>query len=338
MASGGTARAQDRLSEPAPGRPEQEAHAPGASKAERKALLFANVASRQGAIDLAPALEALREGGVHVLEERPPDVRQLGAWIVAHRDVADLVIIGGGDGTLNAAAEGLVEAGLPLGILPLGTANDLARTLEIPLDVVAASRVIAAGLTRRIDLGRVNGKHFFNVASMGLSVQVARQLGVDVKRRWGVLGYPLALWRAVSRQQSFGAFRAEIRCNGTRVRVRTIQISAGNGRYYGGGMAIAADAAIDDGMLDLVSLAPQGLVELILNLPALRWGRHERAQRVRHWRCRNIEIRTIRSLPVNTDGEVTTRTPANITVLPKALSVHVPQSFLDSRRADHAKG
>jgi YegS/Rv2252/BmrU family lipid kinase len=300
---------------------------------ERKALLFANVASRQGAMDLAPALEVLRAGGVRVLEQRPPDVRRLGAWIREHRSAADLVIIGGGDGTLNAAAEGLLEAGLPLGILPLGTANDLARTLEIPVDVVEASRVIAEGLIHRIDLGRANGKHFFNVASVGLSVHVARELGVEVKRRWGVLGYPLTLWRALGRHRSF---RAEIQCNGARTRVRTIQISVGNGRHYGGGMTIAADAAIDDGLLDVVSLAPQGLIELTLNLPALRWGWHERAARVRHWRCRDIAIRTGRSLPVNTDGEVTTRTPAHIVVVPKALAVLVPRSLAERLERPHA--
>jgi diacylglycerol kinase (ATP) len=333
MAGGGTARAQDRLSAPAAARSERDRQAPPVGVPERKALLFANVASRQGAIDLSPALDVLRAGGIRVLEERPPDVRQLGAWILEHRSAADLVIIGGGDGTLNAAAEALVEAGLPLGILPLGTANDLARTLEIPTGLVAAARVIAEGRTHRIDLGRVNGKHFFNVASMGLSVQVARHLRVDVKRRWGVLGYPLALWRALGAHRSF---RAEIRCNGARARVRAMQISVGNGRYYGGGMTIAADAAIDDGMLDVVSMAPQGLWELILSLPALRWGWHEKAERVRHWRCHDIEIRTARSLPVNTDGEVTTRTPARIVVVAKAIAVCVPQAFLDKRTPDHA--
>jgi diacylglycerol kinase (ATP) len=286
-------------------------------------------------MDLAPALEVLREGGVHVLEERPPDVRQLGAWILDHRSVADLVIIGGGDGTLNAAAEALVDAGLPLGILPLGTANDLARTLEIPVDPIAASRVIVEGGTHRIDLGRVNGKHFFNVASLGLSVHVARELGVEVKRRWGVLGYPLTVWRALGQHQWF---RAEIRCNGKRTRVRTMQISIGNGRHYGGGMTIAADAAIDDGMLDVVSVAPQGVLELIVNLPAFRWGRHEKAPMVRHWRCSEIEIRTRQPMPLNTDGEVTTQTPATIVVVHQALEVHVPQSFLASRRTDHAAG
>ena len=335
MAGDGTARAQDRLSGAASALPEQDAHPAHAGRPERTALLFANVASRQGGTDVAPALEVLREGGVRVLEESPSDVGQLGAWILERRSEADLVIIGGGDGTLNAAADALVEAGLPLGILPLGTANDLARTLEIPSSLIEASRVIAAGHTRRIDLGRINGKHFFNVASVGLSVHVARQLNVDVKRRWGVLGYPLTLWRALGHHH---AFRAEIRCNGTRARVRTMQISVGNGRYYGGGMTIAGDAAIDDGMLDVVSLAPQGVLELILNLPALRWGWHERPEQVRHWRCRDIEIRTVQALPVNTDGEVTTRTPANIVVVPKALAVYVAQSFADSRRTGHAEG
>jgi diacylglycerol kinase (ATP) len=335
MAGGGTARAQDRLSAAGAAARAPDPRAPRVSKAERKALLFANVASRQGAADLAPALEVLREGGVHVLEERPPDVRQLGAWILAHRDAADLVIIGGGDGTLNAAAESLVEARLPLGILPLGTANDLARTLAIPVDPIEASRVIVEGHTHRIDLGRVNGKHFFNVASMGLSVHVARELGVEVKRRWGVLGYPLTLWRALGQHQSF---RAEIGCNGRRARVRTIQISVGNGRHYGGGMTIAADAAIDDGMLDVVSVAPQRLLELIVNLPAFRWGRHEKAPRVGHWRCREIEIRTVRSMPINTDGEVTTQTPATIAVVPEAIAAYVPQTFVASREGDHAAG
>lgn len=302
---------------------------------ERTALLFTNAASRQGHTDLAPVIAALRAGGVRLLDREPPEVQRLGAWIAEHRADADLVIIGGGDGTLNAAADALIETGLPLGILPLGTANDLARTLGIPGDPGAASQVIAAGWTHRIDLGRVNGKHFFNVASLGLSVEVARQLDGDVKRRWGVLGYPLILWRAIRARR---AFRARIRCDGVSMRVLAMQISVGNGRHYGGGMTIAADAAIDDGALDLLSVAPQGLWELIVNLPALRWGWHRRAERVRHWRCREIEIRTARPVPINTDGEVTTRTPAQFVVLPGALPVFVPRKLLDSREGNDAAG
>jgi diacylglycerol kinase (ATP) len=302
---------------------------------QRAALLFVNVDSRQGAADVAPAIETLRAGGVRLLDQRPPDVGQLGAWILEHRGDVDMVIIGGGDGTLNAAAEALVQTGLPLGILPLGTANDLARTLGIPTQLAGAARVIAEGCSHRIDLGRVNGKHFFNVASLGLSVHIARELRVDIKRRWGVLGYPLTLWRTVEAHRAFGA---EIRCDETRMRLRAMQISVGNGRHYGGGMTIAADAEIDDGALDLVSLAPQGLWGLIANLPTLRWGRHGNGGQVRHWRCRELEIRTRRPIPINTDGEVTTRTPARIDVVPGAVPVFVPQTFVDNRRARHVAG
>ncbi|MHC5722287.1 MAG: diacylglycerol kinase family protein, partial [Nostoc sp.] len=88
----------------------------------------------------------------------------------------ELVIIGGGDGTLNAAVDALVDTQLPLGILPLGTANDLARTLEIPNSLSEACKIIAYRNLHRIDLGWVNGKHFFNVASLGLSVKITERL------------------------------------------------------------------------------------------------------------------------------------------------------------------
>jgi len=87
-----------------------------------------------------------------------------------------------------------------------------------------------------------------------------------------------------------------------------------------------------------VSVAPQGLLELLVNLPSFRWGWHERAERVRHWRAREIDIGTIRPLAINTDGEVTTRTPAKIVVVPKAIAVYVPQTSIGSPGADHAAG
>ena len=328
MAGDGTARAQDRLSGAASALPEQDAHPARAGRPERTALLFANVASRQGGTDVAPALEVLREGGVRVLEESPSDVGQLGAWILERRSEADLVIIGGGDGTLNAAADALVEAGLPLGILPLGTANDLARTLEIPSSLIEASRVIAAGQTRRIDLGRINGKHFQRrqrraERACGAAARCRRQASL------GGAGLSTDAMACARPSRTPSAPRSAATARGRAS--APMQISVGNGRYYGGGMTIAGDAAIDDGMLDVVSLAPQGVLELILNLPALRWGWHERPEQVRHWRCRDIEIRTVQALPVNTDGEVTTRTPANIVVVPKALAVYVAQSSPSGR-------
>jgi YegS/Rv2252/BmrU family lipid kinase len=280
-------------------------------------LVLINPNSRNGKADLRPALDLLRSGGIELVEL--PDPQALGRAVATQRE-ADLVIVGGGDGTLNAAADSVIASGLPLGILPLGTANDLARTLELPTDPAAAAEVFLAGRTRQIDLGRINGKPFFNVASLGLSIDVARAMTGETKRRWGVLGYPLAFWRASRRRRSF---RADIRCDQERRRVHSVQIWVGNGRHFGGGMTVAADATIDDGMLDLVSLAPRGFWGLILTSPLLRWGHHD-DPRVRHWRGTEIEIHTHRPMPINTDGELTTETPARIEVDPKAITVFTP--------------
>jgi diacylglycerol kinase (ATP) len=311
----------------APGRDGPPAPGPGRAESReadhvsrRAALILINRGSRQGDADLSPALDLLREAGLEVVEVLSDDYRRLRQAIAEHRDAVDCVIVGGGDGTLNAVVDALIDSHLPLGILPLGTANDLARTLELPSDLAAAAAIIAKGRTRQIDLGCVNGKHFFNVASVGLSTQVARELDRGTKRRWGVLGYPLALWRATRKRRSF---RADIRCDQERRRLYSIQLWIGNGRHFGGGMTVATDARIDDGMLDLVSLAPRGFWRLVLSLPQLLSGHHP-DQRLRHWRGGEIEIWTRRRMPINTDGEVTTQTPAQAHVVPRAIAVYVP--------------
>ena len=151
----------------------------------------------------------------------------------------DCVIVGGGDGTLNAAAPALIETGLPLGILPLGTANDLARTLGIDPNPVAAAGLIVAGNLRPIDLGEVNGHPFFNVASIGFSAELAQELTAEAKRKWGVVGYAIAALRLLMRTTPFTAF---IDHDGTTETIRTVQVSAGNGRHYGGGMTVESTA------------------------------------------------------------------------------------------------
>lgn len=286
----------------------------------QRALLLLNRHARQGQ-QLPEATERLQTLGFELIEESTENPQQTSDVIRRYQHQVDLVIVGGGDGTLNAAVDGLVDTRLPLGILPLGTANDLARTLEIPLSLPAACEVIMKGQVRRIDLGWVNGKHFFNVASMGLSVQITEQLTKEVKRRWGVLAYAVTALKAISQSRPF---RAEIRINGKSIRVKTIQIAVGNGRYYGGGMAVVHDATIDDQRLDLYSLEVQHWWQIIALLPAMRGGRHINSVNVRALRGQEIEVYTSRSRRINTDGEITTRTPAHFRVIPKALAVLVP--------------
>ena len=187
-------------------------------------------------------------------------------------DDADCAIVCGGDGSLCLAAPGLVATGVTLGILPMGTANDLARTLGIPDDLEAAADVILAGRRRRIDLGTVNGKPFFNVASIGISVELARELSGELKRRWGRAGYALAALRALARAERFSAADQRERRHASAP--ARMQIAVGNGRFYGGGTVVAEDAAIDDGHLDLYSLEIRNVCKLALMLKSFRAGEH----------------------------------------------------------------
>lgn len=287
-----------------------------------RALLLVNRHARHGQKRVTEAIEKLKKLGLDLQEESTDHPQHLTELVRRYQNQVDLVIIGGGDGTLNAAVEALVEAQLPLGILPLGTANDLARTLEIPTSLLDACEIIAKGQVRRIDLGWVNGKHFFNVASMGLSVQITERLTKETKRRWGVFAYAIAALQAISKARPF---RAEIQLDGETIRVKTVQIAVGNGRYYGGGMTVVHDATIDDQRLDLYSLELQHWWQFIALLPAMRRGRHAALRGVRTLCGQEIKVYTKKPRSINTDGEITTHTPAEFRVIPQALAVLVPQ-------------
>ena len=287
----------------------------------RKALFIVNRESRRGAELLAPALERLRAHGIEPIHLECGSRHALSPLIAAHGRDVDLVAVGGGDGTLNAAAQGVIQVNRPLGILPMGTANDLARTLGIPLDLDTAARIIADGHTRCIDLGLVNGHSFFNAASIGLAAEVARTLTRDVKRRFGTLGYAIAALRVLARARPF---HAEILSETQSVRVLTLQIVVGNGRFYGGGNVVQKDAAIDDQHLDLYSLEVRRAWKLALMARSFRYGEHGAWDEVRAIRAKQFDIHTRRPRPVNADGEIVTETPAHFTIRPSAVTVFAP--------------
>lgn len=287
----------------------------------RRSLLLVNRHSRRGHETLSQVVTQLQGLGFELFEESTEKPQELPNIIRSYRDRVDLVIIGGGDGTLNAAIEGLVDTQLPLGILPLGTANDLARTLQIPQSIPQACQVIATGHSQRIDLGKVNHKHFFNVASLGLSVQITRQLDKKAKRTWGVLAYAATAIQVIWKTRPF---RAEIRTGEDSIRVKTVQIAVGNGRYYGGGMAVADDAAINDQRLDLYSLEYQHWWQILLLVPAMWRGTHANWSGVRSLQGKEFDIYTRKAHPINADGEIVTYTPAKFRLIPKAVAVFVP--------------
>ncbi|MFG1350713.1 lipid kinase [Xanthobacter autotrophicus] len=286
----------------------------------RRALFLVNPGARQGTASLGTVRDLLARD-LDLTDVDWPGAAAVSDTIRARAGEADLVILGGGDGTLNAAASGLFDTQLPLGVLPLGTANDFARTLAIPFDLAAAAGVVRSGVPRPIDLGEVNGHPFLNVASIGFSADLARALTQEAKRRFGVLGYGIVAARLLLQSRLFTAF---IEHDATVETVRTLQVSVGNGRHYGGGMTVEASATADDGKLDFYSLEVDHWWRLLALLPSLRQGTQGAWDDVRAFRTTEVVVRTSRPRPVNTDGELVTYTPARFKIRPGAIRVYAP--------------
>jgi len=281
------------------------------------ALLFINPHSRNGRDRKQSAIDYLAAEGIEVVDASDLAPSSLPEIIRTNGGDVDRVIVGGGDGTVNRLLEVLLEINLPVGILPLGTANDLAATLHIPASLEDACRVAASGTVRRIDLGWVNGKHFVNEGSLGLSNHIVRNLDPTLKKRFGILAIAANAARVVRRARRF---RAQLRCDDKTYDVRTLQVTVGNGERFGGFIK-TCDADISDHRLDLYSLEVSGIGEFVKLIPALVRGRYEDISGVRLEHGSEIEVQTSRPRPIYTDGELATATPALFRLVPSALAV-----------------
>jgi YegS/Rv2252/BmrU family lipid kinase len=240
-------------------------------------------------------------------------------------ELGEVPVVVSGDGLLGAIGGAMAGAETPLGLIPGGRGNDLARVLGIPDDPAGAVAVLAAGETRRIDVGEANGRRFLGIVSVGFDSE-ANRLANETSFLRGNLVYAYA---AVRTLLGWKPGRFTVRVDEERYRFTGYSVSVANSRAFGGGMYIAPEAELDDGEFDIVTVGDVGKLRFVGNLPKVFKGTHVKEDEVRVFRASHLELTASRPFPVYADGEHLTNLPASLRVLPRALSVLVPPAAGD---------
>jgi YegS/Rv2252/BmrU family lipid kinase len=289
----------------------------------KRAILIVNAKSRQGAEAFDDACALLREAGIELVDAvAVKDPRRIGTAVKRAIKQAPMVILGGGDGTLAANADHFLGKKTVFALLPLGTANSFARTLELPLDLPGAVQVIAKGRRQTVDVGCINGDYFLNNAAIGLAPLVAESVPHGLKRSLGRLGYLLwAGWSAAS----FKAFRLSIDDGQNVHRLWATEVRIANGRFHGG-VELIESADVDSGQIVVQAVAGRSLLHLGWSYAAMVLKHRDRRQTVREFRGAKLRIETRPKLRVSLDGELGPETPLDVSVVPDAVTVAVPRS------------
>jgi len=282
-----------------------------------------------GRPELREAVAAARSKGhtvmVHVTWEKGDSARfaQLGM----HHG-ADVIVAGGGDGTINEVAFGLLtasvgSAGRPsLGIIPLGTANDFARSADIPLDPTAALDLVVSRPAVAVDLGRIGDRLFVNVATGGFGTHVTVETREELKKALGGAAYLLT---GVTRYSSIRAASAKFSGPGFEWEGKFLALAVGNGRQAGGGLVLCPEATINDGALD-VRILPEVPNDELGRATAgiMREGLGAVERMVVGARLSALDIEAPDDIFINLDGEPISGRRFHVEVVPKALELHLP--------------
>lgn len=320
------------------------------SQVVRRARLIVNPVSGsdQPNLEKLPEIVAAMEAGglrsdiaFTTPDESPTEIAQR-----AVQEGYDLVVVGGGDGTVSEVAKGLLHAAIPLGIVPIGTYNNIARSLNLPTDLAEACQVLARGQIKQVDVGVANGEHyFFEAAGVGIDAALF-PLGEEIKGgRWGQmwqvaklsLNYkpkrlrlefdrPLtqALPPSVIRQRRFLWRRAA----STKYEVRrsALLVVIANGPYYGTGFTVAPDAILDDGLLTISVFRNFSKWELLRHFWSISSGRYQRSPKIETFRVAEVRLTSKTKLPVHIDGHPIGELPVTLKILERALQVIVPDA------------
>ncbi|MBB3981604.1 YegS/Rv2252/BmrU family lipid kinase [Sphingobium fontiphilum] len=287
----------------------------------REAVLVVNARSRRGEAMFKRARDALEAAGVRLIaahglrdpSHMAPTVRR------SVQAGAPMVIVGGGDGSLSGTVDELVGSDCVFAVLPLGTANSFARTLGLPLDLEAAVAAIANGRRRRVDLGVINGDYFVNSASIGLSPLIGATVPHGLKRYLGRLGY--LIW-AVRCFFNLRPFRLVIDDGNVEHRLWSTEVRILNGRFHGG-VELSETAEVDSGRIMIQAVTGRSLMRLCADWYAKFFKLRDRDAHTQEFVASAFRIDTRPRLRISIDGEVLTRTPADVRIAAAAIEVAV---------------
>jgi YegS/Rv2252/BmrU family lipid kinase len=243
----------------------------------------------------------------------------------------ELAVAFGGDGLVGAVADALRHTDGILGVLPGGRGNDFARVLGIPLDPVAACAVLETGVERAIDLGEIGDRTFVAVASCGFDSDCNR-IANETRFVGGTLVYVYSALRGLA---GWRAARFRLELDGEElVSFEGYSVVVANSKAYGGGMYIAPDASLEDGLLDVLTIAAMPKHRFLRLLPTVFKGRHVLAPEVTVRRARELRVSADRPFTMYADGDPIAELPLTVRALPRAVRVIVPLEAAGGRLHD----
>ena len=232
------------------------------------------------------------------------------------------VIAAGGDGTVNHVANGIAGTDAVLGILPMGTVNVFAMELGLPSnDLQRCWDIIQAGNVRLVDLPSANGRYFVQLGGIGLDAQAVKETTLAFKRSLGPLSYLISAAHIAARQPP----KLSIESEDAPVREGSFLL-VGNGRLYGGPFPFFKQAAIDDGLLDVVVFKRLGFLEILKYLHDVVFSSDIRVPEIEYFQTRQLRVTSEQDVPLELDGELAGNCPVNFKMHEKALAVLAPSA------------